>query len=73
MNQKDKKLVWSLEEALKKQRELGIEGEEIEGKLKIKNIDPNNEVLVYEVKSDNNNKNKKNSNFLHCFNYISMK
>ena len=50
LNEKDKKLVWSLEEALKKKKELGQEGEvNLEKDIKVKQVDTSKDVLVYEV------------------------
>jgi hypothetical protein len=50
LNDKDKKLVWSLDEALRKRKEVGKEGEiDLEKDLKVKQVDTSKDVLVYEV------------------------
>lgn len=50
LNERDKKLVWSLDEALKKKKDLGQEGDiNLEKDLKVKQVDTSKDVLVYEV------------------------
>jgi hypothetical protein len=50
LNERDKKLVWSLEDALKKKKELGQDEEvNLEKDLKVKQVDTSKDVLVYEV------------------------
>jgi hypothetical protein len=48
LREKDKKLVWSLEEALKKNKEMGKSGDKLDDKIRIKDIDPNKDMLIYE-------------------------
>jgi len=48
LSEKDKKLVWDLDEALQKQKDLGKSEETLDSNVKIKNVDPNKEMLVYE-------------------------
>ena len=50
LNERDKKLVWSLDEALRQRKELGKEGDvDLEKDLRIKQVDPAKDILVYEV------------------------
>lgn len=51
LNDKDKQLVWSLDEACRKRKELGKEGEvDLAKDLKVTKVDSSKDVLVYEVR-----------------------